>query len=92
MDDGRSATRPVGPRCRPPPTSPRRSGRHRPGGRKGWEPPILVDSEDQAAAAALGVSGYPFFVLVDGDGEVVARWAGEIGTEPLDEAIVALDG
>ena len=60
--------------------------------REGWDRPVLVDSDDQAGAEALGVSGYPFFVLVDADGAVAGRWAGEIGTEPLDAAIAALEG
>ncbi|MBK5289651.1 MAG: TlpA family protein disulfide reductase [Acidimicrobiia bacterium] len=37
----------------------------------------LVDSEDQKAAAAFGLTSYPFMVMVDKDGTVVARRAGE---------------
>ena len=41
-----------------------------------WPSPILADSEDQAAANAFGLPSYPYFVLVDGDGNVVARATG----------------
>ncbi len=45
---------------------------------EGWEPQVLLDNPDQAAAVAYGLGSYPFFVLVDADGEVVQRGAGEI--------------
>ncbi len=45
---------------------------------EGWEPHVLLDNPDQAAAVAYGLSGYPFFVLIDADGEVVQRGSGEI--------------
>ncbi len=38
---------------------------------------VLVDDEQQAAAKAFGLSSYPFIVMTDGDGKVVARVAGE---------------
>lgn len=37
----------------------------------------LVDDQDGTAARAFGLSSYPFIVMVDGDGKVVARRAGE---------------
>ncbi len=37
----------------------------------------LVDSEEQQTAAAFGLTSYPFMVMVDQDGQVVARRAGE---------------
>jgi thiol-disulfide isomerase/thioredoxin len=52
-----------------------------------WPSPILADSEDQAAASAFGLPSYPYFVLVDGDGNVVARATGELTTEQLDAAM-----
>lgn len=44
----------------------------------GWEPPVLLDNPDQAAASAYGLGGYPFFVLIGADGKVVQRGSGEI--------------
>ena len=45
---------------------------------EGWEPHVLLDNPDQSAAVAYGLSGYPFFVLIGADGEVVQRGSGEI--------------
>jgi hypothetical protein len=44
---------------------------------------VLVDS-DNAAAQAVGLSAYPFFVAVDGDGTVVLRTSGELTADELD--------
>jgi cytochrome c biogenesis protein CcmG, thiol:disulfide interchange protein DsbE len=55
-----------------------------------WPSPILADSSDQAAANAFGLPSYPYFVLVDGEGNVVARATGELTTEQLDAAMAAL--
>jgi thiol-disulfide isomerase/thioredoxin len=51
--------------------------------REGWTGRVLVDDEDQPAAAAFGLTSYPYLVLVDADGEVIARSAGELGMEGL---------
>ena len=47
-----------------------------------WSYPAIADGIDTGretfiAADAYGVSGFPFSVLVDGDGTVVKRWSGE---------------
>lgn len=39
----------------------------------GWTPPVVTDVDDQVAAA-FGLSVYPYWVVVDGDGEVTARY------------------
>ena len=44
--------------------------------------PVIADSADKKAADAFGLSGYPFFVLVDAQGKVFKRLSGEI---PMDE-------
>ncbi|MCU1351707.1 MAG: Redoxin [Acidimicrobiales bacterium] len=43
----------------------------------GWPTDVLADSTDAKAALAYGLTSYPFFVLVDGKGKVVERFAGE---------------
>ncbi len=48
-----------------------------------WPSPIMADSANQDAANAFGLPGYPYFVLVDGNGKVVARTSGEISTDQL---------
>ena len=50
---------------------------------EGWTAPVLVDGDNTAAQAA-GLSAYPFFVAIDGDGAVVLRASGELTTNQLD--------
>jgi thiol-disulfide isomerase/thioredoxin len=50
---------------------------------KGWPWPVMADSEDQGAALAFGVSGYPGLILLDGDGKVLARRSGEASIDEL---------
>lgn len=54
--------------------------------RENWDVPTVVDG-DSSAARAYGLSNYPYWVLVDGDGNVVQRWAGETTPQQLDERI-----
>jgi cytochrome c biogenesis protein CcmG/thiol:disulfide interchange protein DsbE len=48
---------------------------------EGWSVPTMVDDQDDSAALALGVKGYPGFTVVDADGEVVFRTSGEISMD-----------
>ena len=50
---------------------------------KAWPWPVMADSEDQGAALAFGVSGYPGLLLLDGDGKVLAWRSGEASIEEL---------
>ncbi|HEX6569458.1 MAG TPA: TlpA disulfide reductase family protein [Acidimicrobiales bacterium] len=59
--------------------------------REGWTAPVLVDGDDTAAAAS-GVSAFPFFVAVDGDGTVAARTSGELTPDQLSAFAAALSG
>jgi thiol-disulfide isomerase/thioredoxin len=54
--------------------------------REDWGFPTVVDGDD-AARDALGVRGFPGWVLVDGEGNVVMRWSGETTPEQLTERI-----
>ena len=56
---------------------------------EGWTAPVLVDA-DNSAAQAVGLSAYPFFVAIDGDGRVVLRTSGELTTDQLDAIAGAL--
>lgn len=49
--------------------------------------PVIADSKDATAGDAFGLGGYPYFVLVDGNGKVVKRMSGAI---PMDELTVLL--
>lgn len=50
---------------------------------KGWPWPVLADSAEMAAAEAYGVSGFPFFAIVGGDGTVKLRVSGELEVDEL---------
>ena len=43
-----------------------------------WTRPAVADSAASEIAAAYGVSGFPYFVAVDGGGKVVQRGSGEL--------------
>jgi len=49
-----------------------------------WPWAVMADSEEQDAAIAYGVNGYPGLVLLDGDGTVLARRSGEASVSELD--------
>ncbi len=49
--------------------------------------PVMTDSGEKTAATAMGVSGFPFFVLLDSNGKVALRVSGEIEMQVLTEAI-----
>lgn len=57
--------------------------------REDWPATTLVDGNN-SAAEAYGLTTYPYWVLVDGDGNVVQRWSGETTPAQLDERIDAL--
>jgi len=50
--------------------------------REGWSEDVLLDDPDQTAAVAYGLSGYPYFVMVDAGGKVTQRASGEV---PIDQ-------
>jgi cytochrome c biogenesis protein CcmG, thiol:disulfide interchange protein DsbE len=52
--------------------------------------PVMVDSEASDAAIAFGLSGYPYFVLLDADGKVVQRASGEIDPATLTPVLESL--
>jgi disulfide bond formation protein DsbB/thiol-disulfide isomerase/thioredoxin len=58
--------------------------------RAGWPAPVLADDPAGSAAGAFGLSGYPFFVLLDGRGRVVARASGERSPRELDRLFARL--
>lgn len=51
--------------------------------REGWTGEVLVDDDGAPAAQAYGLTSYPYLVLLDGEGRVIARSAGELGEEGL---------
>jgi cytochrome c biogenesis protein CcmG/thiol:disulfide interchange protein DsbE len=57
--------------------------------REAWPADTMVDGNN-AAAGAYGLTNYPYWVLVDGDGQVVLRWSGETTPQQLTERIGGL--
>jgi thiol-disulfide isomerase/thioredoxin len=56
----------------------------------GWTAPLLADDARSSAANAFGVTAFPFFTLVDGNGKVVARTSGELQPAALAELMAKL--
>jgi thiol-disulfide isomerase/thioredoxin len=54
--------------------------------------PVIADSQGKDAANAFGLSGYPYFVLVDAQGKVFKRLSGEIPMDQLTEIINQMIG
>ena len=60
-----------------------------------WSIPVLVDTADSQAAAAFGLNAFPFWVVLDPDGVVLARTAGSLpvaSVEALFDNLSALEG
>jgi cytochrome c biogenesis protein CcmG/thiol:disulfide interchange protein DsbE len=54
---------------------------------KGWPVPTIADDQNGTAANAFGVASYPTFVVLDAQGEVVARTSGELPIETFRQLI-----
>ena len=48
-----------------------------------WPFEVMADSDTQQAAAAYGVDGFPFMVLLDAQGNVAKRFSGEVEVADL---------
>jgi thiol-disulfide isomerase/thioredoxin len=57
--------------------------------REGWTSPVLSDPTN-TAANAFGLTAFPYFVMLDGDGKVVARMVGELPPDALDQVAASL--
>ena len=54
--------------------------------------PVMADSADKVGGDAFGLSGYPYFVLIGGDGKVLWRASGEVTMEELTATLIAFTG
>jgi cytochrome c biogenesis protein CcmG/thiol:disulfide interchange protein DsbE len=54
---------------------------------EGWMVPVLVDDPGSTVGEAFGVTSYPFFVFVDGEGDVHHRAAGELPIEAIETVL-----
>jgi thiol-disulfide isomerase/thioredoxin len=56
----------------------------------GWPFPVMADSPTGTGAEAYGISAYPYFVLVDANGQVAGRSTGEVPPADIAANIKAL--
>ena len=57
--------------------------------REGWTAPVIVD-ETNSVATAYGLASYPYFVILDGSGDVFARFSGELPTADLERILASV--
>lgn len=55
---------------------------------EGWTVPTILDDELGTAAVSYGMSGTPFYVVLDGENNVVRRVSGEIGVGGLNQLVL----
>ena len=58
----------------------------------GWSPAVLVDTADGAVGAAFGLNAFPFWVVLDPEGVVLARTAGSLPLESVETLFDNLAG
>ncbi len=51
--------------------------------REGWTVPVIADDKDFAALRAYGSGGFPYYVFLDKNGDVVRRSSGELDIQTL---------
>ena len=54
-----------------------------------WPYPTFVDDAENRAASAFGLTSFPYFVVIDAEGNVVERVSGEIGGQAFAALIEA---
>lgn len=57
--------------------------------REKWSVPTIVDDKASQANTALGVGGFPFFLVTNGQGKVIYRTSGEIGQDQWNQLLAA---
>lgn len=55
--------------------------------REDWNVPTLLDDGVDSASSAYGLSGYPYWVVVDTEGQVLYQRSGQIGISELERLI-----
>jgi thiol-disulfide isomerase/thioredoxin len=58
--------------------------------REGWSSPVLRDDESSSVSNAYGLTAFPYWVFLAGDGTVLARVTGGIAVSDLDVAVATL--
>ncbi len=58
--------------------------------KEGVTPKVILDDDSSGAASKFGLTGFPYFVMTNGEGKVVARGSGEVPIETFGAAVDAL--
>lgn len=59
---------------------------------EGWPVPVIMDDRIGTAAVAFGMTGTPFYVVLDGDNGILGRFSGEVGVAGLDALVEIAQG
>ncbi len=57
--------------------------------KEGWTIPTLADDDKSSAATAFGLPAFPYFVAINGAGNVALRMSGELSEAEFDRLITA---
>lgn len=57
---------------------------------EGWTSPVIIDDSLSSTSSSFGLSAFPYWVFVDGDGTVLGRRTGGISKAELDQIVFAL--
>jgi cytochrome c biogenesis protein CcmG, thiol:disulfide interchange protein DsbE len=58
---------------------------------EGFDVRVIADDEEGSAAQAFGLNAFPYVVLVDGEGTVLVRHAGEFTMAELEDMLAEVD-
>jgi cytochrome c biogenesis protein CcmG, thiol:disulfide interchange protein DsbE len=50
-----------------------------------WNVPTLLDDSASSASIAFGLSAYPYWVVIDADGQVVDQLTGQLGVDEINQ-------
>ncbi len=73
----------------------RTAGNYPPGAwfeREGWTSPLIYDDRASTAGSAYGVTSFPFWVVLDANGQVIGRLAGRIGEDGINQLLQVAAG
>lgn len=60
--------------------------------RDGWDYNVILDDEANTIGGGYGLTSYPYFVVVDADGNVAARTSGELGRDQINALLDVATG
>lgn len=57
--------------------------------KEGWPVPTIADDNNSRAATFYSIGGFPYFVVLDANGNVVQRASGELTTDQFQALLTA---